>query len=68
VTGILLRPPCGFIAGYTIDSKCGKPAHYQFELDPRHWPDAKPPIIQFACEVHGKDARELNGLIYIKTI
>ncbi len=62
-----LRPPCTYIDPYT-NAQCRVPAHYEFELDPRHWPGIKPPIIQWACQRHGKDARTLTGLVYIKTL
>lgn len=65
--GLLVRPRCGHVDPYT-DARCLAPAHYEFELDPKHWPDAKPPIIQYACATHGKDARTMAGVIYIKTL
>jgi hypothetical protein len=65
--GLLLRPRCGHIDPHT-EARCGLPAYYEFELNPRHWPDAKPPIIQWACQEHGKQARTMVGLIWIKAI
>jgi hypothetical protein len=60
------RRDCGYIGSNYV--KCTRPAHYEFELDPRHWPGVKPPIKQYACQEHGKDARTMVGVIYIKTI
>lgn len=56
-------------AGYT-DRPCGRPAHYVFELAREEWakmPKDKP-IIGHACVKHGKEAREMPGLMWIKSL
>lgn len=63
----VLRPPCTYVSSGT-NQRCRRPAHYEFELDPRNWPGAKPPIIQYSCQEHGKDARTLAGIIRVDTL
>lgn len=52
------------------DRPCGRPAHYTFELAREQWakmPTDKP-IIGHACVTHGKEAREMPGLLWIRAL
>lgn len=66
---LLPLPPRLRHPGHT-DRPCGRPAHYVFELDRREWgkmPQHRP-IIGHACVKHGKEAHDMPGLLWIKTI
>lgn len=52
------------------DRLCGRPAHYIFELARSEWAKAKTdkPLIGHACKDHGKEARTMPGLMWIKSL
>lgn len=56
--------------GGLSDAPCGRPAHYIFELAREQWAKMPQdnPIIAHACVKHGKDAREMPGLMWIKAL
>lgn len=55
------------------DRLCSKPARYIFELRRDTYRDQNPaperaqrPLIGYACDRHGKDARAMPGLVWIR--
>jgi hypothetical protein len=61
------RPKCTYVAP-SSNSRCLLPAAYEFELNPKYWPGAKPPIIQYSCTDHADQVRTLFGVIRIDTL